>query len=188
MTVWLFCVSTPPKTNADIKGPWRMVVGKYSIYIYTHSIYIYTLTFWAKSSFFQGTFAVRFKNGSLPCSFEKLISEGSHCLEHVLANDECWLLALAPKQRNISMRKKSCRRCTKKTGCMFWGFSDVTFWVSREGKPEGSRWRSGRCRHFYTDLLEENDSNMRIDRIISFGKPWPAHIWMVSVLGKKNHS
>ena len=41
------------------------------------------------------------------------------------------------------------------------------------------------CGFLNTDLWEEHDSNMCIDRIISFGKPWPAHIWMVSVLGKK---
>ena len=105
-----------------------MVGGKYSvyihhIYIYTRTIYTYTLSFWGQIALLSGDICGSFFGESLPCFFEKLISEGSHCLEHVLANDECWLLELAQKSTKMSDRLQP-----KKTGVyVFWGFSDVTF-------------------------------------------------------------
>lgn len=100
-----------------------MVGGKYSIYIYTYT-----------HTFLSGQIAL-FSEGHLICcsffngSLKTLISEGPHCLEHVLANDECWLLELA---KHLDSHKDVGPFATKKNGVyVLGGFSDGTFCFSR---------------------------------------------------------
>ena len=119
---WLFdCFVYLPSPKTKHRYKRSLKNGGWEIqYIY---IYIYTYT----HTFLSGQIAL-FSEGHLICcsffngSLKTLISEGSHCLEHVLANDECWLLELA----RFAQR---CRRCNqKKRGSMFfWAFLMLRF-------------------------------------------------------------